>query len=122
MAARERLICASSELVEGGDGVRFDAVLPSGTAPAFVVRHRGRVRAFLNRCAHVPIELDWQHGRFFDLTGLYLICSTHGAHYEPETGRCVMGPCKGRRLTPVAVIERDGNIYMTEKENGRREE
>ena len=122
MAARERLICASSRLVEGGDGVRFDVDLPSGPAPAFVVRHRGVARAFLNRCAHVPIELDWQSGRFFDLTGLYLICSTHGAHYEPDTGRCVMGPCKGRGLTPVAVVERDGNIYLMEKENGQREE
>lgn len=118
MVARERLICASSQLEDGGDGVRFDLDLPSGAVPAFAVRYAGTVRAFFNRCAHVPIELDWQDGRFFDARGLYLVCSMHGAHYEPDTGRCVMGPCKGRRLTPVAVIERDGNVYVTEQENG----
>ena len=121
MVARERLICASSQLEDGGDGVRFDLDLPSGPTPAFVVRYAGTARAFLNRCAHVPIELDWQDGRFFDASGLYLICSVHGAHYEPDTGRCVMGPCKGQSLTVVPVIERDGNIYVTEQENGQRE-
>lgn len=118
MVARERLICASSQLTDGGDGVRFEVDLPGGRASAFAVRYAGTVRAFLNRCAHVPIELDWQNGRFFDTRGLYLICSMHGAHYEPDTGRCVMGPCKGRSLTPVTVTERDGNIYVTEQENG----
>ena len=26
----------------------------------------GVVRAYLNRCAHVPVELDWVEGEFFD--------------------------------------------------------
>jgi nitrite reductase/ring-hydroxylating ferredoxin subunit len=120
MAARERLIGASSQLSEGGDGLRFDVARPGGDVPAFAVRYGGRVCAFLNRCAHVPIELDWQPGRFFDLSGHYLICSMHGAHYEPHSGRCVMGPCKGRKLAPVEVIERDGNIYLMEKDDGQR--
>ena len=50
-------------------------------AAAFAVRFRGRVRAFLNRCGHLPVELDWEEGRFFDASGLYLICATHGALY-----------------------------------------
>jgi nitrite reductase/ring-hydroxylating ferredoxin subunit len=80
LAARERLICASDELVDGGAGVRFDAGVdgPQPT-PAFVVRYRGRVRAYLNRCGHLPVELDWQHGQFYDMAGIYLICATHGA-------------------------------------------
>lgn len=116
MAAGERLICASAALVEGGDGVRFTVDTPAGPAPAFAVRYRGVVRAYLNRCAHVPVELDWQPGRFFDLTGHYLICAVHGAHYVPESGHCAFGPCKGERLRPVAVEERDGNVYLLEEE------
>jgi nitrite reductase/ring-hydroxylating ferredoxin subunit len=27
--------------------------------PAFVIRHRGHPHAYLNRCAHVPMEMDW---------------------------------------------------------------
>lgn len=81
----------------------------------FVVRYNGNVHGYVNQCAHVPVELDWQEGDFFDLSRHYLICSTHGAHYEPASGYCVMGPCKGRSLHKLKVIERDGNIYLIEE-------
>lgn len=108
-------VCESSALVEGGDGVRFELAStgPDGRPmPAFVVRFDGAPRAWLNRCAHVPVELDWQPGRFFDESGLLLVCATHGAAYEPDTGHCVGGPCRGASLVPVPVVERDGIIWV----------
>ncbi|ANQ84783.1 Rieske (2Fe-2S) protein [Azoarcus olearius] len=116
MAARERLICAASELADGGDGVRFTVERFGVVEPAFAVRYRGAVYAYLNRCAHVPVELDWVAGKFFDLSGTLLICAVHGAHYEPESGQCVMGPCKGRRLIALNVVERAGHVYLHEDE------
>lgn len=80
------------------------------------MRHNGEVHGYINQCAHVPVPLDWQEGDFFDLTRHYLICSTHGAHYEPASGHCVMGPCKGKSLQKLNVVERDGNIYLVELE------
>jgi nitrite reductase/ring-hydroxylating ferredoxin subunit len=70
------------------------------------------VHAYINRCAHVPIELDWLPGRFFDSSRHFLICATHGAMYAPDSGYCVQGPCRGARLEPVAVIERDGGVFL----------
>jgi nitrite reductase/ring-hydroxylating ferredoxin subunit len=116
MAARERLICASGELADGGRGVRFEVARPGGPAPAFAIRFHGTVHAYLNRCAHVPTELDWNPGEFFDSAGLYLICATHGALYAPETGRCLGGRCDGRHLEPLPVREHAGNIYLIEDE------
>lgn len=116
MAADPRLICASSALEEGGKGVRFSVPLHGQEASAFVVRHAGHVRAYLNRCGHVPVELDWQPGEFFDDSKLYLICATHGALYAPDSGRCVGGRCNGKGLTPLPVEERDGNVYFTPAE------
>lgn len=112
MAGRERLICDGSELAEGGRGVRFEVERYGRQEAAFVVRYDGVVRAYLNRCAHVPVELDWVEGEFFDLTGLYLICATHGATYLPETGYCIRGPCGGRSLTALNVVEADGKVYL----------
>jgi nitrite reductase/ring-hydroxylating ferredoxin subunit len=109
-----QLICASDELLDGGDGVRFKVMRHGVEEPAFIVRWRGVAHAFINRCGHVPIELDWQEGKFFDLTGRYLICATHGAMYSPESGRCVGGRCDGRGLVPLVVLECDGNIYLNE--------
>jgi nitrite reductase/ring-hydroxylating ferredoxin subunit len=100
-------VCAASELVDGGAGVRRAARLGGGDAVVFFVRYDGRAYGYLNRCAHVPMELDWAQGQFFESSGLYLMCATHGAIYAPETGKCVGGPCRGGKLRPVRVEERD---------------
>lgn len=114
MAAGERLICASAALVDGGMAVRFSVERQGVAEPAFAIRFRGKVHAYFNRCAHVPVELDWQEGRFFDDSGLYLICATHGALYEPESGECMGGRCNGKGLIPLAVAEHDDNVYLME--------
>ncbi len=110
-----RRICASGELIEGGLGLRFNLALRGREEAAFVVRFHGQVYAFLNRCGHVPVELDWQQGEFFDSSGLYLICATHGALYAPDSGRCLGGRCNGKGLDPVPVAEEDGWVVLTEE-------
>ncbi|PRY03280.1 Rieske 2Fe-2S domain-containing protein [Paraburkholderia sp. BL25I1N1] len=100
-------VCASDELLDGGAGVRCAAKLGGGDVVVFFVRYDGRAYGYLNRCAHVPMELDWAEGQFFESSGLYLMCATHGAIYAPDTGKCVGGPCRGGRLRPVQVDERD---------------
>lgn len=114
MAERKRLICASSALEECGVGVRFMVSRGEETLPAFVVRFDGLPRAYVNQCAHVGVELDWMEGEFFDSEQRHLICATHGATYAPENGHCVAGPCKGARLTPLKVVENDGQVWLLE--------
>ena len=105
-------ICASGDLADGGDGIRFDIERNGETIPAFAIRHGGRVYAYLNRCAHIAMELDWKPGKFFDAEGEYLICSTHGALYAPESGACRGGPCRGAALSKLSVFEADGKVYL----------
>ncbi len=69
----------------------------------FVVNYRGTVRAYVNECAHIPMGLDWFENEFFDEDGRYLVCATHGALYEPDTGYCVSGPPCGASLDPLRV-------------------
>ncbi len=104
-------ICSSAALIDGGDGVRFPVAMREGPTVGFVVRYQGVPRAYLNRCAHVGIELDWQHGKFFDGSRLYLMCATHGAIYAPDSGRCAGGPCRGQSLRGIAVEERDDTVF-----------
>ena len=108
-------VCACVDLSDGGPGVRFEVDHCGVAAPAFAVRFRGRVHAYLNRCGHLPVELDWQHGEFFDISGLYLICATHGALYAPDSGRCLGGRCNGKGLVALAVVEDDGQIFLVEE-------
>lgn len=99
-------ICPGDALEEGGRGVRFEVLVGGRRTPAFVIRYGGQVYGYLNQCAHVPMELDWSEGQFFESSGLYLMCATHGATYAPDTGLCVGGPCRGSALQPVRVEER----------------
>jgi nitrite reductase/ring-hydroxylating ferredoxin subunit len=101
------------DLVEGGEGIRFE-IDRAGLDPlaAFCVRFEGLARAYLNRCAHVPVELDWQPGKFFDDTGLYLICATHGAMYEADSGACIAGPCRGQALRALMAKEEGHKIWV----------
>ena len=117
----EHLICSSIELVDSGVGVRFEVNHFGQRSPAFAVRYEGRVYAYINRCPHVPTELDWEAGRFFDIEGLLLICSNHGASFLPDNGNCVGGPCKGRSLVALSAEERDGKVFVKEVEHDARQ-
>jgi nitrite reductase/ring-hydroxylating ferredoxin subunit len=113
MAAGERLICPSAALADAGRGVRFEVEYFGERAPAFAIRKGGEVHAYLNRCAHVAMELDWQEGVFFDSNGRDLLCSTHGAVYDAASGQCLGGPCNRSPLVKLLVEERDGCVYFT---------
>lgn len=112
MARNEHLICGSAALAEGGTGVRFSLGGGEGAATGFAVRHGGAVHAFVNRCPHMGTELDWQPGEFFEMSGVYLVCATHGALFEPATGLCVAGPCKGASLETLRTREQDGRVLL----------
>ncbi len=113
-------VCQSELLVEGRDGVRFawQSQANRKPTPAFVVRFDGLPRAYLNECRHVPVELDWPTGKFFDESGLYLVCATHGAMYSPDNGRCQGGPCASRGLRKLECKEAHGSIWVEQPSHG----
>jgi len=104
-------LCAADELVERGDAVVFDVVQWRDKATAFAMRFDGEVVAYLNRCVHVPTEMDWEYGKFLDSGRDFIMCSIHGASYNPSNGRCVGGPCGRGSLTKLRVEERDQQVY-----------
>lgn len=104
-------LCQSDDLQECGEAVLFDVREFGQTVQAFAVRYDNVAVAYLNRCAHVPTALDWQEGQFFDQDKRFIICSIHGALYDPPSGECVGGPCPGARLLAIELNERAGEVY-----------
>jgi len=78
----------------------------------FVVNYRGSFYAYLNRCCHIPMPMDWFENEFLSEDGRFIICATHGATYDPATGKCVAGPCPGEYLERLSVQVVDGNIIV----------
>ncbi len=109
IAGLQRL-CRSDQLVEKGRALLFDVIQYREPMRAFALRYEGRAVAYLNRCAHVPTEMDWQPGEFLDSDKAFILCSIHGAAYEPLTGRCASGPCGRGTLQTIELAERDGEI------------
>ncbi|RQP21660.1 Rieske (2Fe-2S) protein [Piscinibacter terrae] len=104
-------LCPSAQLEDKGHAFVFDVLHFGQTARAFVLRFDGALVGYLNRCVHVPTEMDWQPGEFLDSGKEFILCSIHGAAYDPRDGRCVGGPCGRGKLTPLRVEERDGQVY-----------
>ena len=102
-------LCAGADLHDSARAVPFEVRYVGRVCPAFAIRYQGQVHAYLNQCAHVPIELDFQPGHFFDASGHWLVCATHGATYTPDSGHCSGGPCRGG-LVKIEVSEQAGQV------------
>jgi nitrite reductase/ring-hydroxylating ferredoxin subunit len=109
MPARVRV--ARVDEIPEGKSKKF--LLPVGAleVECFVVRWRGEHHAYVNKCRHIAMSLDWVENRFFDEERRYVLCSTHGALFEPDSGECVSGPPFGRRLIRVPLEKRGEEIW-----------
>ena len=98
----------SSELKEG----QSKGFIVGGT-DLFVVRHQGKVVAYLNSCPHHNIPLQSLTNQFLDCDNQFIRCSNHAALFTIEHGLCISGPCNYQTLTHVSVEEYDDQIYCT---------
>lgn len=89
-------------------------VLTCGTKKidGFVVNFHGKFYAYVNRCCHIPMRMDWIENEFFTRDKRLLICPTHGASYDPTTGLCLDGPCPGEYLETIPVSVKGGQIIV----------
>ena len=76
----------------------------------FVLNYAGELHAYVNRCRHVPMSLDWVENQFFTADGRFVQCATHGAYYRPETGECVAGPPCGKSLHRIPLTVEGGDV------------
>jgi naringenin degradation protein FdeD len=106
----ERVICLLADLEEHGSR---GFTLGGGDWPlrGFVVRCGKEVRAFVNRCPHAGHPLDLRPHRFLTPDRALILCSSHGALFEKDGGRCLAGPCAGEKLRAVP-IEVVGDVVM----------
>ena len=78
----------------------------------FVVRRNQRAFAYINRCPHMHIPLEWIPDQFLDYDGELIQCSTHGALFTIDKGHCVYGPCHGQALKTLPTEVRGDAIWI----------
>jgi nitrite reductase/ring-hydroxylating ferredoxin subunit len=62
-------LCGSGDLQEAHLAVPFDLRYAGQTCRAFAIRFQGVAHAYLNRCTHVAMEMDWQPIAFLMIRG-----------------------------------------------------
>lgn len=78
-----------------------------------LVRLNGDIAAWRNFCPHwTDVRLDKGSGAEF--RDGELVCTRHGATFEPDSGHCTYGPCEGSYLEEVDIEVRDGGVYLAE--------
>ena len=102
-----------SSLREERDTVHFAYDGPFGEpSTGFVILWKGSLRAFRNLCPHWSVPLD-QDGEVFDPRKKSIFCPHHGARFDPETGRCTIGPPRGSGIESFDVELDDDGVMAT---------
>ena len=106
-----RVLCRVEDLAETR---AKDVALINGEErhAILVVEWKGEVRAFVNSCPHARVPLNMLSDTFFDLTGNYLLCTMHGAHFRPADGFCTRGPCRGKSLRSFPIKVEAGEVIV----------
>jgi nitrite reductase/ring-hydroxylating ferredoxin subunit len=113
MSAGESVVVARVGELRSGETKKFMLRCGTREVEAFVVNHDGALYAWVNRCRHVPMSMDWIENRFLTEDGRYILCATHGACYQPDTGECIDGPALGKSLISVPLSVRGDEVYAT---------
>ena len=105
-----KLVGSIGEL-EHGTSKKFTMRRGGRDLEALLVNYQGNHFAYVNRCPHTGITLDWVNNQFFSSDSRYIMCATHGAVFEPPSGECIWGPCVGLSLQSLPIEIDDGQIY-----------
>jgi nitrite reductase/ring-hydroxylating ferredoxin subunit len=108
--ANGKLVAAVGELAHGASK-KFTMMRAGREFEALLINFEGRHFAYVNRCPHTGITLDWVNNQFFSSDQRYVMCATHGAVFEPPTGECIWGPCVGLSLQSLPIRIEGGQIY-----------
>ncbi|MBI4725166.1 MAG: Rieske 2Fe-2S domain-containing protein [Rhodomicrobium sp.] len=79
----------------------------------FVVNWDKQFFAYVNRCPHERVNLDWERNQFLEQGSKRIMCGKHGSLFDLTTGKCVEGRCVGESLEPVSICIVDGDLCVT---------
>lgn len=106
-----RIVARVKELPPGAVK-KFWLICDRYRVDAFLVNDQGNFYAYVNRCRHMATPLDFVRDQFLSEDRRHLMCYTHGALYEPATGLCIAGPCKGEALYRLPVRVDGGDVLV----------
>jgi len=99
-------VCGINELDDDASiGVSTD------TIELFAIKKDGQIFLYENSCPHLGTSLEFVPNQFLNTDRSLIICSSHGALFEPHSGSCISGPCTGQTLGKINYIIEDDVVF-----------
>jgi nitrite reductase/ring-hydroxylating ferredoxin subunit len=108
----ERVVCRLTDLDQHGGARGFTIGRGEWPLRGFVVRSGDTVHGYVNYCPHAGHPLNLKPHQFLTHDGSLILCSSHGALFEKQTGYCVAGPCAGKQLRPIPLEVESGFVML----------
>ncbi|MCC8395808.1 Rieske 2Fe-2S domain-containing protein [Paraburkholderia sp. MMS20-SJTR3] len=105
-------LCTVDDVPDGGARV-VDA--PEAGGPVVIVRRGAQVWAYVNRCPHFSVPLDFEPGDVMCYRSQVLMCAHYSALFRFEDGHCIDGPCMGAGLDVVRVRVEEGTRVVLDR-------
>jgi nitrite reductase/ring-hydroxylating ferredoxin subunit len=93
-----------SRLTEEGEGKPFSIVLLRTMDDQYF--------GYVNTCPHQGTWLNIGDGTFFSEDKKHIRCGRHKAKFEIDTGLCIEGPCEGRAIEQIPIVNVDGELCL----------
>jgi nitrite reductase/ring-hydroxylating ferredoxin subunit len=118
MAVREWNVAKLEELDDPG-ALEFRTGEDAWGFRGFLVCWKGEIHAYANVCPHLRHPLNLDPKQFFTADNALLVCSSHGARFDPASGLCVAGPCAGDSLQSLGCRVEGSEIWVQAPESMR---
>jgi len=97
--------------VKDGNSLGLSTTINGIKKKLIVLRNKKNIFVYENSCPHIGTPLDIKPGQFLSQDKKNIICSTHGALFQTNTGLCIFGPCKGENLEAIPIFIKNGEIF-----------
>ena len=106
-------LCRSEEIAEG-EALAFSS-RPGSRTKVILVRRHGALHAYWDACPHYgDTPMAWRTNEYLNAGRDRIVCASHGAEFEIETGRCVLGAALGKSLSRAPIeVDAAGEVHLS---------
>ena len=105
----DETLCRLDDIGEGE--ARAFGPFDGSRKKAFVVRKNGRLSDWWDVCPHYGSPMAWRANAYLNAARDRIVCASHGAEFDIDSGVCLLGAALGQSLTraPIQAMA-DGRV------------